>query len=68
MGKRIIEKLLSRKFWAVMIATLWWLVEGTLNGTFAEIGWKVVAVILGYLVAEGSRDILIAYYRGKEGK
>ena len=68
MAKRIIEKLTSRKFWAVMLATLWWLVEGTLNGTMAEVGWKIVAIILGYLVAEGGRDLLLAYFRGKEEK
>jgi len=66
MAKSILEKLTSRKFWAVMLVTVWWLVEGTLNGTIAEIGWKIVAVVLGYLLAEGSRDILLAYFRGKE--
>lgn len=58
------QKLTSRKFWAAMIAAVWWLIEGSLNGTMAEIGWQVVTVILGYITAEGARDALIAYWRG----
>lgn len=63
----ILRKLTSRKFWAAMLATIWWLVEGTLNQTMAQVGWKIVAVILGYLVTEGARDILIAYWRNHQG-
>lgn len=66
MKAAILQKLLSRKFWAAMLAALWWLISGTLTDTMAEVGWKVVAVILGYLVSEGARDVLIAYWRRNE--
>jgi len=56
------EKLMSRKFWAVMVATVWWLVCGTLGGAWEELGWKIVALILGYLVAEGGAD-LVKFFR-----
>ena len=56
------EKLMSRKFWAVMVATVWWLVCGTLGGAWEELGWKIVALILGYLVAEGGAD-LVRFFR-----
>ena len=59
---RIKEKLMSRKFWAVMVATVWWLVCGTLSGTWQELGWKIVALVLGYLVAEGGAD-LVKFFR-----
>ena len=56
------EKLMSRKFWAVMMATIWWLVCGTLGGAWEELGWKIVALVLGYLVAEGGAD-LVKFFR-----
>ena len=56
------EKLMSRKFWAVMVATVWWLVCGTLGGAWEELGWKIVALILGYLVVEGGAD-LVKFFR-----
>ena len=58
------EKLMSRKFWAVMVATVWWLVCGTLGGAWEELGWKIVALILGYLVAEGGAD-LVKFFRSE---
>lgn len=61
----ILQKLTSRKFWAAMLVTVWWLVEGSLSGALAEIGWKIVAVVLGYIVSEGARDLLIAYWRAR---
>jgi len=48
------RKLTSRKFWAVMVATVWW-------------GWKIVALILGYLVAEGGAD-LVKFFRSQNGE
>ena len=59
---RIKEKLMSRKFWAVLVTTVWWLVCGTLQGTWQELGWKIVALVLGYLVAEGGTD-LVKFFR-----
>ncbi len=64
--RMIREKLTSRKFLAVLICTLWWLIEGTVNGMWAELGWKIVAVVLGYLGVEGARDLLLAYFREKQ--
>ena len=57
------RKLTSRKFWAAMIVTVWWLVEGAINGTWNALGWKIVAVVLGYIAGEGARDVLLAYWQ-----
>lgn len=62
------EKLYSRKFWAAMIVTVWWLIEGSLSGTWAALGWKIVAVVLGYIAGEGIRDALLAYWQGTSQK
>jgi len=61
------RKLTSRKFWAVMVATVWWLVCGTIGGAWEELGWKIVALILGYLVAEGGAD-LVKFFRSQNGE
>lgn len=62
------RKLTSRKFWAAMIVTIWWLIEGSLSGTWGALGWQIVAVVLGYIAGEGIRDALLAYWRGTNGK
>ena len=62
------RKLTSRKFWAAMIVTVWWLVEGSMSGAWAALGWKIVAVVLGYIAGEGIRDALLAYWRGPAEK
>lgn len=67
MWEKLKAKLTSRKFLAVLLVTLWWLIEGTLNGSWGELGWKIVALVLGYLGVEGAVD-LIAYFRGSEGE
>jgi len=61
------RKLTSRKFWAMMVATVWWLVCGTIGGAWEELGWKIVALILGYLVAEGGAD-LVKFFRSQNGE
>lgn len=67
MWEKLKAKLTSRKFLAVLLVTLWWLIEGTLNGGWGELGWKIVALVLGYLGVEGAVD-LISFFRGeKEG-
>ena len=62
------QRLRSRKFIAVMVAALWYLISGTLNGTLESVGWTVLAIILGYLVSEGAKDALIAYWNGKNSQ
>ena len=60
----LVRKLTSRKFWAALIAMLWWLIEGAVTGTYDALGWQVVSVILAYIAGEGTRDALLAYWRG----
>ena len=63
-----LERLKSRKFIAAMVAALWYLVSGTLNGTLEQMGWTVIAIVLGYVVTEGSKDALVAYFKAKNGE
>jgi hypothetical protein len=65
MWEAIKRKLTSRKFWAMFIVTLWWLVEGTVNGIWQELGWKIVAVVSSYILGEAAVDF-ISWLR-KEG-
>ena len=62
------RKLTSRKFWAAMIAMVWWLIEGAVTGTYNALGWQVVAVVLAYIAGEAVRDALLAYWRGPSEK
>ena len=62
------QRLKSRKFIAALIAMLWYLISGTLNGNLASMGWTVIAIVLGYLVSEGAKDALIAYWNGKNSQ
>jgi hypothetical protein len=65
MWEAIKRKLTSRKFWAMFIVTLWWLVEGTVNSMWQELGWKIVAVVTSYILGEAAVDF-ISWLR-KEG-
>jgi hypothetical protein len=65
MWEAIKKKLTSRKFWAMFIVTLWWLVEGTVNSMWQELGWKIVAVVTSYILGEAAVDF-ISWLR-KEG-
>lgn len=67
MWEEIKRKLTSRKFLAVVLVSVWWLVEGTISGVWGELGWKIVALVLGYLAAEGAKDLL-AYFRSSGGE
>jgi hypothetical protein len=62
--REILRRLTSRKFLVALFVIVWWLIEGTLTGSFADIGWQIVAVALGYILGESARDALLAYWRG----
>jgi len=49
----LLKRLTSRKFLAAAIAALWYLIAGTFGEPVEAMGWKVVAVVLGYIVVEG---------------
>jgi hypothetical protein len=49
----------------MLIVTLWWLVEGTVNSMWQELGWKIVAVVTSYILGEAAVDF-ISWLR-KEG-
>jgi len=63
----ILKRLLSPRFIAAEVAALWYLVAGTFSEPVEAMGWKVVAIILGYIVVEGGRDLIIAYWTNQKG-
>jgi len=65
MWEAIKRKLTSRKFWAMLIVTLWWMIEGTVSGMWQELGWKVVAVVSSYILGEAAVDF-IAWLRKED--
>jgi len=67
MWEKLLRKLSSRKFLTVLIVTLWWLIGGSLNGGWEELGWKIVALVLGYVGVEGAVDLIAFFRRNGEG-
>ena len=63
----LLKRLTSRKFLAAAIAALWYLIAGTFGEPVEAVGWKVVAVVLGYIVVEGGKDLIVAYWTNQRG-